>query len=91
MDERSVWLDNIIVESFWYSVKDGVNLNTYNSVAEALNSIINYLELQNRFRPHSRLSREIPDKLCYNAANDQGSENIGRESTLKSRKNVHTN
>ena len=63
MDGRGAWRDNVFVERLWKSVKyERVYLHAYDSVKEARESILDYLNWYNRFRPHSRLGRKTPDE-----------------------------
>lgn len=63
MDGRGAWRDNVFVERLWKSVKyERVYLYAYDSVTEARNSIMQYLDWYNRSRPHSRLAKRTPDE-----------------------------
>jgi putative transposase len=63
MDGRGAWRDNVFVERLWKSVKyERVYLHAYDSVTEARQSIMQYLDWYNRARPHSSLDRHTPDE-----------------------------
>ena len=63
MDGRGAWRDNVFVERLWKSVKyEQVYLHAYDSVTEARQSIMQYLDWYNRARPHSSLDRQTPDE-----------------------------
>lgn len=63
MDGRGAWRDNVFVERLWKSVKyERVYLHAYDSVREARQSILQYMDWYNRARPHSSLDRQTPDE-----------------------------
>ena len=63
MDGRGAWRDNVFVERLWKSVKyERVYLHAYDSVSEARQSIMQYMEWYNRSRPHSSLDKQTPDE-----------------------------
>lgn len=63
MDGRGAWRDNVFVERLWKSVKyEQVYLHAYDSVTEARQSIMQYVDWYNRARPHSSLDRQTPDE-----------------------------
>ena len=63
MDGRGAWRDTVFVERLWKSVKyERVYLHAYDSVSEARQSIMQYLEWYNRARPHSSLDKQTPDE-----------------------------
>lgn len=63
MDGRGAWRDNVFVERLWKSVKyERVYLHAYDSVTEARQSIMQYVDWYNRARPHSSLDRQTPDE-----------------------------
>ena len=66
MDGRGAWRDNIFVERLWKTVKyERVYLHAYDSVREARQSIMQYLDWYNSSRPHSRLGKRTPNEV-YN-------------------------
>ena len=63
MDGHGAWRDNVFVERLWKSVKyERVYLHAYDSVTEARQSIMQYVDWYNRARPHSSLDRQTPDE-----------------------------
>lgn len=63
MDGRGAWRDHMFVERLWKSVKcERVCLHAYDSVTEARQSIMQYLDWYNRARPHSILDRQTQDE-----------------------------
>ena len=63
MDGRGAWRDNVFVERLWRSVKyERVYLHAYDSVTEARQSIMQYMDWYNRSRPHSSLGKKTPDE-----------------------------
>ncbi len=68
MDGKGCWRDNVFVERLWKSVKyEEVYLNAYESVSQARAAIARYFDFYNRRRPHSRLDRQTPDRVYFNA------------------------
>ena len=66
MDGRGSWRDNVFVERLWRSVKyEEVYLRAYDSVAEARQSLGDYLGFYNRKRPHSSLDGPTPDHVYF--------------------------
>jgi putative transposase len=63
MDGRRAWRDNVFVERLWKTVKyERVYLYAYDSMAEARDSIMQYLDWYNRSRPHSSLHKKTPNE-----------------------------
>ena len=63
MDGRGAWRDNVFVERLWKSVKyERVYLHAYDSVTEAKQSIMQYMDWYNQSRPHSSLNKKTPDE-----------------------------
>ena len=68
MDGKGCWRDNVFVERLWRRVKyEEVYLKAYESVSQARASIGHYLSFYNSGRPHSRLDRQTPDQVYFNA------------------------
>lgn len=67
MDGKGRWVDNVFVERLWRSLKyEEVYLKAYDSVAEATQSINQWLTFYNEKRRHSSLDRRTPDQVYYN-------------------------
>ena len=61
MDGVGRWRDNVFVERFWKSLKyERVYLHAYDSVSQARESIMEYIDWYNHQRPHSSLDRQTP-------------------------------
>ena len=61
MDGKGAWRDNVFVERFWKSLKyERVYLHAYDSVSQARESIMDYIDWYNHKRPHSSLDRQTP-------------------------------
>jgi len=65
MDGKGAWRDNVFVERLWRTVKyEHVYLHAYESTSEAKTKIAHYFDFYNRRRPHSKLDRKTPDRIC---------------------------
>ena len=63
MDGRGAWRDNVFVERLWKSLKyERVYLYASDSVTEARQSMMQYMDWYNRARPHSSLGKQTPDE-----------------------------
>ena len=61
MDGRGAWRDNVFVERLWKSVKyERVYVHAYDSVIEARQSIMPYMDWYNHSRPQSSLDKQTP-------------------------------
>jgi putative transposase len=66
MDGRGAWVDNVMVERLWRSVKyERVYLRAYDSVTIAQNDIAEYFQWYNSERVHSSLDKQTPDKMYF--------------------------
>jgi putative transposase len=71
MDGKGRWVDNVLVERLWRSLKyEEVYLKGYAGVAEARTSISDYLDFFNQARRHQSLDRQTPDEV-YSASASQ--------------------
>ena len=62
MDGKGRWVDNVMVERLWRSVKyEEVYLKAYSSVTDAKKQLSAYFEFYNLKRPHSSLDKMTPD------------------------------
>lgn len=67
MDGKGRWIDNVMVERLWRSLKyEEVYLKAYESAREARQSITTYFRYFNQDRRHSSLGRRTPDDVFYN-------------------------
>ena len=61
MDGKGAWRDNVFVERFWKSLKyERVYLHAYDTVSQARESIMDYIDWYNHKRPHCSLDRQTP-------------------------------
>ncbi len=68
MDGKGRWVDNVLVERRWRSVKyEEVYLNAYGSIAEGNGRLAVYFDFSNRIRPHQSLDRMTPDAAYFGA------------------------
>ncbi len=65
MDGKGRWVDNVMIERFWRSLKhEEVYLKAYESVNEARSSIKKYIEFYNAERKHQSLDK-TPDEAYF--------------------------
>jgi putative transposase len=66
MDGKGRWVDNVIVERTWKSVKyEEVYLKAYESITEARDGLKAYFEFFNYKRRHQGLDRRIPCQVYW--------------------------
>ena len=66
MDGKGRWVDNVMVERLWRSVKyEEVYLKAYANVADARHQLKQYFEFYNHKRPHSSLDKLTPNEFYY--------------------------
>lgn len=66
MDGKGRWIDNVFIERLWRSLKyEEVYLNAYDSVAQAVQGIGEWMRFYNQDRRHASLSRMTPDQVYY--------------------------
>lgn len=64
MDGKGRWVDNIFIERLWRSLKyEEVYLKAYETVAEAIRGIGDYVDFYNEQRPHQSLARHTPNEV----------------------------
>ncbi|WP_426978996.1 IS3-like element ISAcsp5 family transposase [Acinetobacter johnsonii] len=64
MDGKGRWMDNVMIERLWRSVKhEEVYLKAYDTVKQAKLSIAEYLDFYNMIRPHSSLNKATPNEF----------------------------
>ena len=67
MDGKGRWMDNIMVERLWRTLKYGcVYLNTFETGSEAREGIGAWFTRYNERRPHSSLDDRTPDEAYFN-------------------------
>ena len=68
MDGKGRWVDNVIVERTWKSVKyEEVYLKAYESITEARDGLKAYFEFFNYKRRHQGLDRRIPYQVYWDS------------------------
>ncbi len=66
MDGKGRWVDNVMVERLWRSVKyKEVYLKAYSCVTDAKKQLSAYFEFYNLKRPHSSLAKMTPNEFYY--------------------------
>lgn len=67
MDGKARWVDNVIIERWFRSLKcDSIYVNEYNTPKELRRGIKSYIEQYNNERPHQSLNYKYPVQV-YNA------------------------
>jgi putative transposase len=66
MDGRGRWVDNVMVERFWRTLKyEEVYPKRYESMREAELSIMKYIDWYNTERSHTSLDDKTPDEVYF--------------------------
>ncbi len=66
MDGKGRWMDNVMIERLWRSLKyECVYLNAFETGSEAREGIGNWITLYNEKRPHSQLDDRTPHETYY--------------------------
>lgn len=66
MDGKGRWVDNVIIERFWRTIKhEHVLLHAYNSVNDAKKSIGEFIKLYNYERLHQSLKYKTPAEVYF--------------------------
>lgn len=66
MDGRGRWMDNIMIERLWKSVKyEDVYLKAYDSIPAVREGLKTYFEFYNSRRRHQSLDRRTPDSVYW--------------------------
>ena len=64
MDGKARWIDNVIIERWFRSIKwDDIYINEYNSPKELRAGIANYVNEYNNERPHQSLGYDYPGNV----------------------------
>jgi len=67
MDSKGRWMDNIMIERLWRSLKyECIYLNAYETGSEARHGIGNWIRKYNVERPHSSLDDRTPHEAYWN-------------------------
>jgi putative transposase len=66
MDGRGRWMDNVMIERLWRSLKyECVYLRAFETGSEARTGIGNWISYYNGDRPHSSLGSRTPDEVYF--------------------------
>jgi len=66
MDGKGRWMDNVMVERLWRSLKyECVYLNAFETGSEAREGLGNWINLYNEKRPHSKLDAKTPYEAYF--------------------------
>lgn len=66
MDGKGRWVDNVMIERFWRSLKhEDVYLKLYDSIPELESGVAAYVERYNHWRPHSAHGRKTTPAMVY--------------------------
>jgi putative transposase len=66
MDGKGRWVDNVMIERFWRTLKhNDIYLKLYDSVPDLEKGICSFIDRYNRLRPHSSLGRRITPDMAY--------------------------
>ena len=69
MDGRGRWMDNVMIERLWRSMKyECVYLNAFETGSELRRGLGNWIGFYNTRRPHSSLDSRTPDEAYYKLA-----------------------
>jgi putative transposase len=64
MDVRDRWLDNVVIERFWRTIKyEDIYLKSYETPVEIERGIEQFVLRYNIIRPHQSLSGATPDEV----------------------------
>ena len=63
MDGRGSWIDNVVIERFWRTIKyEDIYLQSYATPLELEKGIQQFVVRYNMVRPHQALSGATPDE-----------------------------
>ena len=67
MDSKGRWMDNVMIERLWRSLKyECIYLNAFETGSEAKSGIDKWIRLYNEERPHSSLDDKTPHEAYWN-------------------------
>ncbi|MDR3089121.1 MAG: integrase core domain-containing protein [Desulfobulbaceae bacterium] len=62
MDGRGRWVDNVVIERFWRTIKyEDIYLKSYNNHVELEKGLEAFIKRYNNDRPHQSLNGITPD------------------------------
>ena len=66
MDGKGRWMDNVMIERLWRSLKyECIYLNAFETGSEARQGISRWIKQYNEQRPHSKLDDKTPDEAYW--------------------------
>jgi putative transposase len=66
VDGKGRWMDNVIIERLWRSLKyECIYLHPFETGSEARQGIKHWINLYNERRPHSQLDDKTPDEFFW--------------------------
>lgn len=69
MDGKGRWMDNVMIERLWRSLKyECVYLNAFETGSQARKGIGDWIDYYNQRRPHSSLDGKTPDEAYWGSA-----------------------
>jgi putative transposase len=72
MDGKGRWVDNVMVERLWRSLKyENVYPSGYSNIKEAKNGIKEYFEFYNKERCHTALDDKTPNEVYFEHINEK--------------------
>ena len=72
MDGRGRYLDNILTERLWRTIKyENVFLKSYQNLEEARQGLADYIQFYNHKRPHSSLDNQAPASVYFGLQTDR--------------------
>ena len=67
MDGKGRWIDNVIMERFWRTVKqEQIYINPPDNVTELISQVNKFIKFYNYQRPHQSLQYKTPSQIYYN-------------------------
>jgi putative transposase len=66
MDGKGRWVDNVMIERFWRTIKyEDIYLQSYENPRCLAKGIASFIQRYNAVRPHESLSYATPDEIYY--------------------------
>ena len=66
MDGKGRWMDNVIIERLWRSLKyECIYLHTFETGSQVRQGLQRWINLYNAYRPHSSLDGKTPDEVYW--------------------------
>lgn len=66
MDGKGCWVDNVMIERFWRTIKhNDIYLKLYDTIPGLEEGIYNFIERYNQFRPHTSLGKRVTPDMVY--------------------------